>query len=113
MKASQLSESGDTYVVESCVEELIPSQTGPDESKWVLRVEGESKPLILNSTNVLRLVAVMGTDETDDWVGRNVVLYNDPTITYGGSVTGGCRVKAVKSKKRAAIGEKDLTDVPF
>ena len=120
MKASQLSEAGDVFTIASCDEELIPSPTGPGESKWVLHLEEDAKPLILNSTNVLRLVACMGTDECDDGVGRQVILYNDPTISYGGAITGGCRVKPLPappkrgaSKRAKAQPPEDLSDIPF
>jgi len=120
MKASQLSESGDQFTIASCDQELIPSQTGPGELKWVLHLEGDAKPLILNSTNINRLVSICGSDETDAWNGQVVVLYNDPSISYAGTVTGGCRVKPVPappkrggSKRAKAQPPKDLSDIPF
>ena len=118
MKASQLSESGDQFTIASCNEELIPSQTGPGELKWVLHLEGDAKPLILNSTNINRLVAICGSDETDSWNGQVIVLFNDPSISYAGTVIGGCRVRALKTPKRATKRAKaqppeDLSDIPF
>jgi hypothetical protein len=120
MKASQLSEDGDRFIIASCDQELIPSQTGAGELKWVLHLEGDAKPLILNSTNINRLVSICGSDETDLWCGQEVILFNDPSISYAGAVTGGCRVKPVPappkrggSKRAKAKPPEDLSDIPF
>jgi hypothetical protein len=122
LKASQLTEEGTVHTIMSCEEEPIQSQTGADEMKWVLYLSDDLKPLILNSTNINRLIAACGTDDVDLWAGKRVVVYNDPSISYGGSVTGGCRVRAVKAAKRptkrgqakAAPAEgEELSDIPF
>ena len=124
LKASQLTEEGTVHTIMSCEEEPIQSQTGADELKWVLYLSDGLKPLILNSTNINRLIAACGTDDVDEWAGKRIVVYNDPSISYGGSVTGGCRVRAVRSEKapkrptkrqaKAAPAEdEDLSDIPF
>ena len=102
----------------SCEEDTIQSQTGGDEVKWVLHLSDDLKPLILNSTNINRLVAAFSTDDVDEWAGQKIILFNDPSISYAGSVTGGCRVRAVKAPKRASKRAKaqppeDLSDIPF
>ena len=121
LKANQLTEEGTVHTVISCAEEPIQSQTGADELKWVLYLSDDLKPLILNSTNINRLIAALGTDDVDEWAGKKIIVYNDPSISYGGSVTGGCRVRAVKAPKRASkrvqaakpVEEEDLSDIPF
>ena len=122
LKANQLTEEGTVHTIVSCEEEPIQSQTGADEMKWVLYLSDDLKPLILNSTNINRLIAACGTDDVDEWAGKQIVVYNDPSISYGGSVTGGCRVRAVKATKRptkrqskaAPAADKDLADeIPF
>ena len=119
LKANQLTEEGTVHTIISCEEEAIQSQTGADEMKWVLYLSDDLKPLILNSTNINRLIAACGTDDVDLWAGKQIVVYCDPSISYGGSVTGGCRVRAVKATKRAskrrvkASKPEDLSDIPF
>ena len=122
LKANQLTEEGTVHTIMSCEEEPIQSQTGADEMKWVLYLSDDLKPLILNSTNINRLIAACGTDDVDEWPGKQVIVYNDPSISYGGSVTGGCRLRPVPStrptKKRqskaAPAADKDLSDeIPF
>jgi hypothetical protein len=121
LKANQLTEEGTVHTIVSCEEEAIQSQTGADEMKWVLYLSDDLKPLILNSTNINRLIAACGTDDVDLWPGKRIVVYCDPSISYGGSVTGGCRVRAEKAPKRptkrqakAAPAEgEELSDIPF
>ena len=121
LKASQLTEEGTVHTIMSCEEEPIQSQTGADEMKWVLYLSDDLKPLILNSTNINRLIAACGTDDVDEWAGKKIIVYNDPSISYGGSVTGGCRVRAVPSKRPTKRGQakaapaegEELSDIPF
>ena len=119
LKANQLTEEGTVHTVISCEEETIQSQTGGDELKWVLYLSDDLKPLILNSTNINRLVAAFSTDDVDEWAGQKIVLFNDPSISYAGTVTGGCRVRPVKAPKRGASRREkagkpeDLSDIPF
>ena len=35
-------------------------------------------------------------EETDDWIGKQVILFNDPNVLYSGKRVGGLRVKAVE-----------------
>jgi hypothetical protein len=65
---------------------------GP-EYKWALHFDEMDKPMILNQTNINIINAVTGTDDTDNWIGKKIVLYNDPSIAYAGKVTGGIRVR--------------------
>lgn len=67
------------------------------EQKWVLLLE-EYKPLVLNSTNLALLEKAFGSDDTDDWTGKKVVLFNDENVSFGGKLTGGVRVDVNRTK---------------
>lgn len=67
------------------------------EHKWCLLFREEEKPLVLNSTNIQLCKAIFGSDDTDDWKGKRVVLYTDPSIMYAGKVVGGIRVRKPKA----------------
>jgi hypothetical protein len=58
------------------------------EQKWVLLL-AECKPLVLNSTNLALLEKSLGSDNSDDWTGQKVVLFNDENVSFGGKLTGG------------------------
>jgi|TARA_R110000765_G_scaffold14324_1_gene42033 hypothetical protein len=116
MKASQLSETGETRTILSCKQEPIRDGSGKEELRWILYLDGGLKPLILNSTNIKTLVAQHG-EETDDWPGLHIVVFQDASISYGGVVTGGVRLRAVKAKARrnakAEEARLDAEDIPF
>jgi hypothetical protein len=67
------------------------------EYKWLIRFKDVKKPMVLNTTNIKRLAKACGSDDTDEWVGKEVVLYVDPDVEFGGNVVGGLRIRAYKA----------------
>ena len=96
LKADQVPADGEIRSVVSCGQEPIKNPAGDEELRWILYLDGGVKPLILDSTNIKRCVGAFGTAETDDWVGQDIVVYQDASIEYGGVVTEGVRLKASK-----------------
>ena len=94
----------------------IAKEGEPVDMKWMIRFEEFDKPMVLNRTNITLLGNFCGED-TDDWIGKQAVLYNDESIQYGGKVTGGLRFKRVKpapktpardaASKRPSVDEDD------
>jgi hypothetical protein len=74
------------------------------------------KSLPLNKTN-LRLLAKWFGNHTRDWVGRKVSVYRDDSISFGGNLVGGWRLR--KPTKPAVappvdtVDEDDADPVPF
>src|SRR3990167_521100 len=66
------------------------------EYKWLIRFSEFKKPMVLNSTNIKRLAKACASEDTDDWTGKQVVLYVDPDVEFGGNVVGGLRIRAHK-----------------
>ena len=56
--------------------------------------EGKEKPLVLNKTNGNRVAHITGTSDFDGWIGKEVVLFNDPMVEFGGDLVGGVRIRA-------------------
>jgi len=69
------------------------------EMKWAVRFEELKKPMILNSTNIQLLAKACGSEDTDDWIGKKVVIFADPNVSFGGKLVGGLRVKLPVKKK--------------
>jgi hypothetical protein len=125
MKTSALSDSkflkkedaGDGILV--TIIDLKKENAGTDENpeeKWVLVFE-ECKPLVLNKTNTARIERALNSDETDDWIGKKIVLFNDENVEYKGEITGGVRVdmnrtKAYHAKKGGAPKPKPIEEMP-
>lgn len=61
------------------------------ERKLVLSFQGKKKSMICNKTNSGRIAYLYG-DETDDWVGKEIVLTSE-FVEYQGKTVKGLRIK--------------------
>jgi hypothetical protein len=75
-------------------ENVAPNGEKPEE-RCVLYFEGDTKPLVLNSTNAKRIAKALGTEESDDWRGKEIELYHDENVEFSGRPTGGIRARPV------------------
>lgn len=73
----------------------------PEELKYCIHFGEHEKPMVLNSTNAQLIAQIAKSEETDHWTGVKIVLYNDPSIMFGGKVCGGIRVRAPRGKAAA------------
>lgn len=113
MKTSSLKQSkfltkddageGILVTMRSLKEQNVEMEGKPEKLKWVLNFD-ECKPLVLNRTNIASIERIHG-DETDDWVGKQIVLFNDENVSFGGEVTGGVRVDVNRTKRYLAKGK--------
>jgi hypothetical protein len=114
---------GALLTVVGCSQHNVAMQGADPEMKWCLSFSESDKPLVLNSTNIQLCERIFGSDNTDDWVGKKIVLYTDPNVSFAGKVVGGIRVRAPKTATPAPAGtakptlpsEPDLTadQIPF
>ena len=82
------------------LEETNVAQLGEEaELKPVLHFAEDVKPLVLNWTNLEAIAEICGSYESDDWIGKKIVLYKDDTITFGGKQTGGTGSGPRKSRQ--------------
>jgi len=71
---------------------------GASTQKPILWLEGEAKMLALNKTNGKSIAKVYGP-ETDNWVGKAIVLF-PTTTTFGGDTVDCIRVREVEPRPR-------------
>lgn len=64
--------------------------------KYAMSFEELGKPLLLNSTNIKRAAKACGSDNSDDWIGKKLVVYNDEEVEFGGEIIGGLRIRPFK-----------------
>lgn len=82
--------------VEKVVQMNVAKEGADPEMKWCLTFHEIEKPLVLNSTNIQLCEKIFGSDDTDDWKGKRIVLYTDPNVSFQGKLVGGIRVRAPK-----------------
>jgi len=86
----------------------LAKEGDPPEEKWAIMFKEFQKPMLLNSTNIKLLEKACGSDNTDDWIGKEVILFNDENVTFGGQVVGGLRIR----KQQAAPARKATAPLP-
>lgn len=90
--------------------------TGKAELRPAITIDlGESeKDLVLNKTNLKLLASAYG-DSSDDWNGKPIVVFHDPSVSYGGRLVGGLKIKVptAKAQPQAAAPKVDDDDIPF
>lgn len=114
---------GDKYVAVTISEvsvEEIDGDDGSKEKKPVLHFHGKEMGMVLNKTNADILTEMLGTDETDEWLGHKIVLFVDKSVMFGGKRVGGIRITHMPNAKPAPpppVVEDDFNasddDVPF
>jgi hypothetical protein len=70
----------------------------PVEMQWILHFKETAKPFILKSVNGQNVARILGSEEMNDWAGKQIVLYDDPTVIFAGKQIGGIRIRAPKFK---------------
>lgn len=130
MKASQMIESkylkkedldGEVIVTISKIGQgNVAMEDQPQDLKWMIRFNEFTKPMVLNSTNIQLLVKACESDDTDDWLGKEIILYVDDNVSFGGKLVGGIRIKSAKpaSAPKRPIGRAETfddmkDDIPF
>lgn len=94
--------TGVLLTVEGCIQKNVAKEGADPEMKWCLTFSDCDKPMVLNSTNIQLCKNIFDSDDTDHWVGKKVVLYTDPNVSFGGKLVGGIRVRKPKSSAVAA-----------
>ena len=96
-------------------QENLAMENQPDEMKWVMSFRENLKPMVMNSTNAQLCAKALNSPETDDWTGKQVILFNDPNVSFGGKLTGGIRIR--KNQQAAPVPAAPATDlsdsIPF
>lgn len=99
LKAADLNGAEPTVTIES-----VQLKEFDDGNKFLISFEGKKKGLVANKTNASRIAMLYG-DDTDDWIGKRVVLYTD-IVDFQGKPTEAIRVR---SPQKVAASE----EAPF
>ena len=115
-------ERGMLVTIASVKQANVAMQGADPEMKWTLSFDELDKPMVLNSTNIHMCAKACASDDTDDWTGKKIVLYEDPNVSFGGKLVGGIRVRAPKTQAAPVVPQRKQSagtfadmkdDVPF
>jgi hypothetical protein len=79
--------------------------------KIVLAFSGKEKTLVLNKTNASIITDVLGSDDTDDWMGKRIVLYATK-VDFQGKRVDAIRVSDDPRDYRPALPRDAVTRKP-
>jgi hypothetical protein len=65
----------------------------PADWKWLAFYDEFEKPMVLNSTNIQLMSKACGSEDTDDWIGKQIIVYVDENVSFGGELVGGLRIR--------------------
>jgi hypothetical protein len=117
LKRSDVGEDGMVLTIRGFKLETVKGDEG-EEEKVVMHFAEDVKPMILNKTNSNLLAVCTGAKNVGDAKGKKIVVYDDPTISFGGRITGGLRIKKVPGAPRTApaaapAGDTFNDEIPF
>lgn len=87
---------GVLVTIAACVRKNTAMEGADPELKWCLTFHEVDKPLVMNVINTQMCERICGSDDTDHWLGKRIVLYTDPNVSFAGKLVGGIRVRAPK-----------------
>jgi len=91
-----------TQGVDLIIRQLTKEEVGDElEEKFAMHFHGSYKPLLLNRTNIRIVMSLYGPNSAD-WINKPICVYNDPTISFAGRLTGGVRLRMPQPAQRQA-----------
>ena len=82
-----------------------------EEDKMVMHFVEDVKPMVVNRTNAQLIGIATGARNVGESKGKQIVVYNDPTVGFGGKVTGGLRIKKIAGAPKPAAGRAPVDDL--
>ena len=102
--------------ISGLTQENLAKENEAPEFKHILQFSENIKPMVLNITNGKLIAMVLQSDETDNWIGKKITLWNDPTVSFGEKMTGGIRVQMPQQQAVAAqpmSAAEEMAEPPF
>jgi hypothetical protein len=82
-------------------EKMHPQPNAPEVEKWVAYFREAQKGIVLNRTLAYQIAEILGSEETDSWVGKTISIYPQ-SITVAGKKMTTIRAREAKSEAEAA-----------
>jgi len=101
-----------TLTISGLSKENLARDGEPPEMRWILQFAEAVKPCVLNMTNIRMIAHVTGSEETNDWIGKKITLWNDPTVSFNGNV-GGIRVQSQVAQSQESENPGAGMETPF
>ncbi len=101
LRKDDCGEDGLILTIKGFSHEDIKGDDGQYESKVVMHFVEDVRPMILNKTNSQLIPVATGARTAGEAKGKKLVVFNDPSVSFGGKITGGLRIKRIPGPARA------------
>jgi hypothetical protein len=64
-------------------EKMRYNPQNPDVTMWVIYTEEDKKGIVLGKALALQITEILGSDNTDDWIGKQIAIYAAPVMVAG------------------------------
>ena len=96
LKQHHVTQAGAIVWIEAFERRVIEGRNGePDKPKVCVKFEEYDKWLVLNTTNGDAIRIHTNTERPDKAIGKQIELYVDLNVAFGGKIVGGIRIRAV------------------
>ena len=93
LKRADLMDTPMTVTIHNVIEEDVAKGGEPEKLKHVAHFQETTKALVLGLTNAELIAKAVGSNDMDEWPGKQVTLFFDPDVDFDGALVGGIRVR--------------------
>lgn len=88
-------------IIASVTPETLGQGDDQETKPIVYFSSGIDKPMVCNTTNWMTIEDLYG-DDSDNWVGKPIEVWVDPSVSFGGKRIGGLRFRAPSNLKETS-----------
>lgn len=96
------------------INEITEEKVGSG-NKAVIYCSEFEQGITLGKTTISQLIEIFGTDDSDEWIGQSVIVFNDKSVMFEGKRVGGIRFRNNPANKHVGKAGKhaDPDSAPF
>lgn len=94
LKAKDVRKDTKATIASAEVVKFKDEERGGERESLVVFFKEIDQGVVLCKASLSQLIELTGSDETDEWIGKKVVMFNDPNVFFHGKPVGGIRFKA-------------------
>ncbi len=108
LKAGDVTETPTSYTITDVNIEEVGREKQP---RLVLQFKGEEKGMVVNKTNAKTIAKALGSEETEDWIGKAIKLYSTE-VSFGDEMVEAIRVSLKPGTANDVPGKQKRDDEP-
>lgn len=80
--------------IKNVIQEEVQGDNNQSQLVWILYVNEFSKGVRLNTGHKTTLDEILNGATSEQSIGKQIILWNNPSVEYKGKVTGGIRIRS-------------------